>query len=130
MQIIIVSLTLNLNKKDVIPVTQGIEDEDFSDKITQKSYLKYKYQLVLNKLKSVEKREFFENIYQFSQHSQIQNSAQKRGYYIICSLKNNLESQKKKKIVENKFQSTFQLNNNLIEVEKSIISRIRRNRTI
>ena len=77
MQIIIVSLTLNLNKKDVIPVTQGIEDEDFSDKITQKLYPKYEYQPVSKGPKSDKKEKFSHTISDFSNHSYIQNSAQK-----------------------------------------------------
>ncbi len=46
-----------------------IEDEDFSDKITQKPYPKYEYQLGSKEQKSTEKSIFFKNIYQFSQHS-------------------------------------------------------------
>jgi len=61
-----------------------IEDEDFSDKITQKPYPKYKYQSVLTGPKFTEKRAFFKNIHQFSQHSHIQNPAQKRGHCVIC----------------------------------------------
>ena len=64
-----------------------IEDEDSSNKITQKPYLKYKYQLDSKEEKSIEKNTLFQNIHQFSQHSQIQNPAQKRGYYIFYSKK-------------------------------------------
>ncbi len=46
-----------------------IEDENSSNKITQKSYLKYEYQLGSKGQKSTEKSIFFENIHQFSQHS-------------------------------------------------------------
>ncbi len=54
-----------------------IEDKDFSDKITQKPYPKYEYQSVSIGPKFTEKRAFFENIHEFSQHSQIRNPAQK-----------------------------------------------------
>ncbi len=60
-----------------------IEDEDFSNKITQKPYSKYEYQLVSKESKSDKKEVFFSTISDFSNHSRIQNSAQKRGYYII-----------------------------------------------
>ncbi len=106
-----------------------IEDDDFSDKITQKPYPKYEYQPVSIEPKFTEKRPFFENIHQFSQHSQIRNSAQKRGYCVICPLKHNSEPQEKEQKNQNRFQSILQLNNNLIEVEKSNTSRIRRNYT-
>ncbi len=54
-----------------------IEDENFSDRITQKPYPKYEYQTVSIESKTIQKRVFFKNIYLFSQHSQIRNSAQK-----------------------------------------------------
>ncbi len=102
-----------------------IKDENSSNKITQKFYPKYEYHSDSIESKTIEKRVFFENIYRISQRSQIRNSAQKREYCVICPLKSNSESQKQKKIAENEFQLTLQLNNNLIEVEKSSISKIR-----
>ncbi len=84
-----------------------IEDEDFSDKITQKLYPKYEYQLDSKEQKSTEKNIFFKNIHQFSQHSQIRNSAQKREYYIIYSLKNDLKSSKKFENLKNNYQLTL-----------------------
>ncbi len=107
-----------------------IKDENSSNKITQKPYPKYEYHSDSIESKTIEKRVFFENIHRISQHSQIRNSAQKRGYCVICPLKSNSESQKQKKIAENEFQLTLQLNNNLIEVEKSSISKIRGKHTI
>ncbi len=91
------SKTISINKRnstqhrefieELVNLLFLIEDEDSSNKITQKPYLKYKYQLDLKEKKSIEKNTLFQNIHQFSQHSQIQNSAQKRGYYIFYSKK-------------------------------------------
>ena len=92
-----------------------IEDEDFSDKITQKPYPKYEYQPVSTGPKFTENSAFLSTINQFSQHTQIRNSAQKRGYCIFCSKNNTLKKNWSK---SNDF-STIQLNENLIEIEKS-----------
>ncbi len=46
-----------------------IEDEDFSDRITQKLYPKYQYQSDSKEQKSIEQNALFKNIHQFSQHS-------------------------------------------------------------
>ncbi len=69
-----------------------IEDENFSDRITQKPYPKYEYQSDSKEQKFTEKSIFFKNTHQSSQHSQIRNSAQKKGYCVIYSLKSNSES--------------------------------------
>jgi len=99
-----------------------IEDEDFSDKITQKLYPKYEYQPVSKGPKSDKKEKFSHTISDFSNHSYIQNSAQKRGFYNICSKKQNSKKNWSKK----RDFSTFQLNENLIEIEK--LSNLKRER--
>jgi len=54
-----------------------IEDEDFSDKITQKLYSKYKYQSVSKRSKSIKKKIFLKIIEEISTQSYTQILTQK-----------------------------------------------------
>jgi len=93
-----------------------IEDEDFSDKITQKSYPKYEYQSVSIESKSTEKAAFFKAIHSFSEHSHTQNPAKKREYCIFYFKEETSKVLKETDFRDNKRSSILYLNQNLNEV--------------
>ncbi len=102
--------------KELVNLLFYIEDEDFSDKITQKLYPKYEYQSVSIGSKFTEKAAFFKAIHSFSEHSYTQNPAKKRGYYIFCSKEETSKVLKETDFRDNKRSSILYLNQNLNEV--------------
>jgi hypothetical protein len=88
-----------------------MKNNDFSEDIILKPYLKYKYQSVLKGPKPIVKEVFLKAINGFnSEHLYFINPFKKRGYCLYYPKKSNLRPQKEQEFKKFEFQRKFLLN--------------------
>jgi hypothetical protein len=97
-----------------------VGNDNFSEDIMSKSYLKYKHQSVSTGPKSAKKEAFLKAISERNlEHLYVLHPLKKSGYCFFCPKKSTEEAFKEQDSTQSSFQAIFQLDlNDLIEVPK------------